>query len=170
MIDRIDVERMKGGELINLARVLKVPITKRTIARSWLIDELMEELEKRSSGVVPKEELQKPAIELDKVTKRFGKTVAVKDLDLQVHPGEILGLVGPNGAGKTTTLRMLTGIIRASSGVIHVNGHSIRDSPILAKENIGYIPEKPTCYPSLTSREYVTFIARIYDVPHETAL
>ncbi|TET10498.1 MAG: ATP-binding cassette domain-containing protein [Candidatus Thorarchaeota archaeon] len=170
MIDRVDIERMKGDELINLARVLKVPITKRTIQRSWLIDELMGELEKRSSDGSPKDALHQPAIELDKVTKRFGKTVAVRNLDLQVHPGEILGLVGPNGAGKTTTLRMLTGIIRASSGVIHVNGHDINDSPILAKSSIGYIPEKPTCYPSLTAREYVTFIARIYKVPQETAL
>ena len=170
MIDRVDIERMKGDELINLARVLKVPITKRTIQRSWLIDELMGELEKRSSDGSPKDALHQPAIELDKVTKRFGKTVAVRNLDLQVHPGEILGLVGPNGAGKTTTLRMLTGIIRASSGVSHVNGHDINDSPILAKSSIGYIPEKPTCYPSLTAREYVTFIARIYKVPQETAL
>ena len=170
MIDRVDIERMKGDELINLARVLKVPITKRTIQRSWLIDELIGELEKRLSDGSPKDALHQPAIELDKVTKRFGKTVAVKNLDLQVHPGEILGLVGPNGAGKTTTLRMLTGIIRASSGVIHVNGHDINDSPILAKSSIGYIPEKPTCYPSLTAREYVTFIARIYKVPQETAL
>ena len=170
MIDRVDIERMKGDELINLARVLKVPITKRTIQRSWLIDELMGELEKRLSDGSPKDALHQPAIELDKVTKRFGKTVAVRNLDLQVHPGEILGLVGPNGAGKTTTLRMLTGIIRASSGVIHVNGHDINDSPILAKSSIGYIPEKPTCYPSLTAREYVTFIARIYKVPQETAL
>ena len=166
----MDIERMKGDELINLARVLKVPITKRTIQRSWLIDELIEELEKRSSRDSPINALHQPAIELEKVTKLFGKTVAVRNLDLQVHPGEILGLVGPNGAGKTTTLRILTGIIRASSGVIQVNGHDINDSPILAKASIGYIPEKPTCYPSLTAREYVTFMARIYKVPQEIAL
>jgi len=166
----VDIERMKGDELINLARVLKVPITKRTIQRSWLIDELIEELEKRSSRDSPINALHQPAIELEKVTKLFGKTVAVRNLDLQVHPGEILGLVGPNGAGKTTTLRILTGIIRASSGVIQVNGHDINDSPILAKASIGYIPEKPTCYPSLTAREYVTFMARIYKVPQEIAL
>ncbi|MFW9982969.1 MAG: ABC transporter ATP-binding protein [Candidatus Thorarchaeota archaeon] len=170
MIDRIDIERMKGDELINLARVLKVPITKRTIQRSWLIDELMEELDRRTPEDVPKIDLHDPAIRLDKVTKRFGKTVAVKKLDLKVHPGEILGLVGPNGAGKTTTLRMLTGIIRATSGAIKVNGHDIRKAPLLAKSHIGYIPEKPTCYPSLTSREYIAFVARIYNVPQETAI
>ena len=65
---------------------------------------------------------------------------------------------------------MLTGIIRATSGSICVNGFDIRKEPIHAKARIGYIPEKPTCYPSLTAREYVMFIARIYGVPQETAL
>lgn len=166
MVDRIEIERMKGDELISLARVLKVPITKRTIQRSWLIDEIIEQIPDSHK----RKELQDPAIELTKVTKNFGKTVAVKNLDLKVHPGEILGLVGPNGAGKTTTLRMLTGIIRSSGGVIYVNGHEINSSPIEAKRSIGYIPEKPTCYPSLTAREYVAFMARVYQVPHETAL
>ncbi|MFW9794811.1 MAG: ABC transporter ATP-binding protein, partial [Candidatus Thorarchaeota archaeon] len=117
-----------------------------------------------------KEDLHSPAIELVKVTKRFGKTTAVRNLDLIVEPGEILGLVGPNGAGKTTTLRMLTGIIRATSGTIHVNGYDVRKSPIEAKQLVGYIPEKPTCYPSLTAREYVMFMTRIYGVPQELAL
>ena len=157
---------MKGDELISLARVLKVPITKRTIQRSWLIDEIIEQM----PDALTKKELQDPAIELVRVWKNFGKTIAVRNLDLQVHPGEILGLVGPNGAGKTTTLRMLTGIIRASSGDIHVNGHDIRKFPIEAKKRIGYIPEKPTCYPSLTAREYVAFMARVYGVALETSL
>jgi ABC-2 type transport system ATP-binding protein len=157
---------MKGDELINLARVLKVPITKRTIQRSWLIDEIIDQMPEGKT----RQKLHNPAIQLECVTKNFGKTRAVNKLDLSVHPGEILGLVGPNGAGKTTTLRMLTGIIRATSGEIHVNGQNIRKEPILAKRSIGYIPEKPTCYPSLTAREYVAFIARVYGVPQGTAL
>ena len=157
---------MKGDELISLARVLKVPITKRTIQRGWLIDEIIEQM----PDALTKKELKDPAVELDTVWKNFGKTIAVRNLNLKVHPGEILGLVGPNGAGKTTTLRMLTGIIRASSGTIHVNGQDIRKNPIEAKRSIGYIPEKPTCYPSLTAREYVAFMARVYGVSHETAL
>jgi ABC-type uncharacterized transport system ATPase subunit len=165
MIDRAEIERMKGDELINLARVLKVPITKRTIQRSWLIDEIIEQMPDSPS----RPELKDPAIQLEGVTKNFGKICAVNRLNLKVHPGEILGLVGPNGAGKTTTLRILTGIIRATSGEIHVNGHDIRKDPIKAKASIGYIPEKPTCYPSLTAREYVAFVARVYGVPHETA-
>ncbi|NHI88594.1 MAG: ATP-binding cassette domain-containing protein [Candidatus Thorarchaeota archaeon] len=170
MTARTDVERMRGEELIRLARVLNIPIFKRTIKRSWLIDELMKELEKRDELSVPPVILESPAIILKKVSKRFGKKTAVRSLDLEVNPGEIVGLVGPNGAGKTTTLRMLTGIIRTTSGFIQVNGHDLKKEPILAKQRVGYIPEKPTCYPSLTAREYVMFTARIYGVPQETAL
>jgi len=166
MIDRAELERMKGDELINLARVLKVPITKRTIQRSWLIDEIIEQMPEPLSRT----NLRDPAIQIVGVTKNFGKICAVNKLNLAVHPGEILGLVGPNGAGKTTTLRMLTGIIRSTYGKINVNGYDIRSDPIKAKRSIGYIPEKPTCYPSLTAREYIAFVARVYGVPHETAL
>jgi ABC-2 type transport system ATP-binding protein len=167
---RSDIERLHGEELIRLARVLNIPIFKRLIKRSWLIDELVKELENRNEGSVTPVCLESPAIVLGWVTKRFGRKTAVHNLNLEVNPGEIVGLVGPNGAGKTTTLRMLTGIIRATSGSICVNGFDIRKEPILAKARIGYIPEKPTCYPSLTAREYVMFMARIYGVPQETAL
>jgi len=163
-----DIERMPGDELLRLARVLKIPIVKRTIQRKWLVDRVLKELEKRQSeSRVP---LQSPAIELIDVTKKFGTKVAVRKLKLTVNPGEIVGLVGPNGAGKTTTLRMLTGIIRATSGSINVDGYDIQNDAIAAKERIGYIPEKPTCYPSLTAREYVMFTARIYGVPRDVAL
>ena len=170
MTVRADIDRMTGDELLRLARVLKVPIVKRTIKRSWLVDEVLKELEKRDESAAPLFKLKSPAISLEEVTKKFGKKVAVRKLDLKVKPGEIVGLVGPNGAGKTTTLRMLTGIIRATSGSIQVDGHDIQKEAILAKERIGYIPEKPTCYPSLTAREYVMFNSRIYGVPRETAL
>jgi ABC-2 type transport system ATP-binding protein len=129
---------------------------------------VLRELEKRESGKpLP---LESPAIKLTDVTKKFGKTVAVRKLNLEVKPGEVVGLVGPNGAGKTTTLRMLTGIIRSTSGSVIVDGYDVEDESIKAKERIGYIPEKPTCYPSLTAREYVMFTARIYGVPRDVAL
>jgi ABC-2 type transport system ATP-binding protein len=165
---RADIERMPGDELLRLARVLKVPIVSRTIKRSWLVDKVMKELERRDSAVPLA--LESPAILLEEVTKNFGKKTAVRKLNLRVEPGEIVGLVGPNGAGKTTTLRMLTGIIRATSGSITIDGHDIVNEAISAKKRIGYIPEKPTCYPSLTGREYVMFTSRIYGVPRETAL
>jgi len=162
---------MTDDELVRLARILKVPIASRKVKRSWLVDELtnaMDERKKNRSDVPAK--LSNPAIDIQGMSKRFGKTLAVDRLDLKVSPGEIVGLVGPNGAGKTTTLRVLTGIIKPDEGEVRVGGFDIKKEPIPAKDLIGYIPEKPTCYPSLTVREYLMFMGRIYNVPSEETL
>jgi len=170
LIDRANVEQLKSKELLRLARVLKVPIVERRVVRQDLIDKIMSEIDARNKKENLEMKLNTPAINIESLIKRFGKKVAVWGLNLQVNPGEMVGLVGPNGAGKTTTLRILTGIIKPSSGNVEVDGHNMLSSPILAKSAIGYIPEKPTCYPSLTIREYVTFMARIYEVPNEIAV
>ncbi len=170
VIERANVEQMKSNELLRLARVLKLQILDRKIARDSLVERIMKEINLRNKRDVPEDVLNSPAIEIESLIKRFGKKVAVWGLNLKVNPGEIVGLVGPNGAGKTTTLRILTGIIRPNSGSVAVDGHDMLSDPILAKSSIGYIPEKPTCYPSLTVREYVTFMARIYEVSSDTAL
>ncbi|MFW9968020.1 MAG: ABC transporter ATP-binding protein [Candidatus Thorarchaeota archaeon] len=162
---------MTDDELVRLARILKVPIASRTVRRNWLVDELanaMDERKKKSSDKSAK--LSNPAIDIQGMSKRFGKTLAVDRLNLKVAPGEIVGLVGPNGAGKTTTLRVLTGIIKPNEGEIRVGGFDIQKEPIPAKDLIGYIPEKPTCYPSLTVREYLMFMGRLYNVPSEDTL
>ncbi len=170
MIERADVDRLKGDELLRLARALAIPLAKRVVKRSWLLDEIMDEFDRRETGKEPVAKLQSPAIQIQGLEKRFGSKVAVKNLDLDVDPGEIVGLVGPNGAGKTTTLRILTGIIKPSKGIVKVNGYDMSSEAIRAKRCVGYIPEKPTCYPSLTAREYIMFMARIYHVPAEIAL
>jgi len=170
VIERANVEQLKSKELLRLARVLKLPILERKIVRQDLIDKIMSEITHRNNTENLEMKLNTPAIKIESLIKRFWKKVAVWGLNLEVAPGEIVGLVGPNGAGKTTTLRILTGIIKPSSGSVEVDGHDMFSSPILAKSVIGYIPEKPTCYPSLTVREYVTFMARIYEVPSEIAV
>jgi ABC-2 type transport system ATP-binding protein len=170
VIERGDVIRLKSDELLRLARVLKIPLAKRAIKRSWLIDQVILEFERRQPEKTPELKLHSPAIQISHLEKRFGSKVAVRDLELRVDPGEIVGLVGPNGAGKTTTLRVLTGIIKPTKGTVKVNGFDMFSETLPAKRCIGYIPEKPTCYPSLTAREYVMFMARIYDVPPEIAL
>lgn len=165
------IQRMTDEELVRLARILKVPIASRTVKRIWLIEELTKAMQERKDKRSDKRKmLPDPALEIKGMSKSFSKTLAVDKLDLKVSPGEIVGLVGPNGAGKTTTLRVLTGIIKASGGEVYVGGHDIQKSPIPAKDLIGYIPEKPTCYPSLTVREYLMFMGRIYDVPNEETL
>lgn len=170
LIERANVEPMKNKELLRLARVLKLPMLERKIPRKTLVDKIMQAIDLRNKVDAPESKLHSPAILIESLIKRFGKKEAVWGLELEVNPGEIVGLVGPNGAGKTTTLRILTGIIKPTSGWVEVNGHDMLSDPVLAKKSIGYIPEKPTCYPSLTIREYVTFMARIYEVPAEIAL
>jgi ABC-2 type transport system ATP-binding protein len=170
MVYRNDVvERMAGEELVELARALKIPLTSRSIPRTWLLEKIGDGLE-TAEKAREKPTLPSPAVKMDQVDKRFGKNLAVRSLNLTVNPGEIVGLVGPNGAGKTTTLRMLTGIIAPSRGKVIVNGVDMKTKPLQAKQRIGYIPERPTCYQSLRVREYLTFVARVYGVPKPTML
>ena len=124
MIERANVEQLKSKELLRLARVLKLPIVERKVVRQDLIDKIMTEIDLRNNQPDMNMSLNTPAIKIESLIKRFGKKVAVWGLNLQVKPGEIVGLVGPNGAGKTTTLRILTGIIKPSSGLVWGCGQS----------------------------------------------
>lgn len=104
-------------------------------------------------------------IEAIGVTKRYGTVVAVDDLNLRVGRGEIIGFLGPNGAGKTTTLRMLTGLLRPTSGTIRVGGHDLAGDPIGARAVMAYLPDTPYLYDKLTGREFIHFVAGLYNVP-----
>lgn len=107
-------------------------------------------------------------IEIKNVTKRYGKeTLAVDDLSLTIKDGQIVGFIGPNGAGKTTTIKMLTGILRPDAGSISINGYDIIKEPIQAKRQFGYVSDNPNAYPKLKGREYLNFIADIYEVDHQ---
>lgn len=109
-------------------------------------------------------------IEVNNFTKTYNDFVAVRNLTFRVGPGDILGLVGPNGAGKTTTLRVLSGIIPPGSGELSVAGHDIVRDPIAAKQVLGYIPDDPRLFDTLTVREHLEFIAAAYGVEnHESA-
>jgi ABC-2 type transport system ATP-binding protein len=100
-------------------------------------------------------------IEVQHLTKRYGRITAVDDLTFRVERGEILGFLGPNGAGKTTTMRILTGYMPATEGKAIVAGFDVFDQPIEAKRRTGYLPETPPLYPEMTVREYLQFVARI---------
>ena len=104
-------------------------------------------------------------IEVQHISKRYGRVTAVDDVSFRVERGEILGFLGPNGAGKTTTMRILTGYMPASEGRATVAGYDIFANPIEAKRHIGYLPEMPPLYPDMTVREYLDFVARIKGVP-----
>jgi ABC-2 type transport system ATP-binding protein len=104
-------------------------------------------------------------IEVNHLTKRYGRVTAVEDVTFRVERGEILGFLGPNGAGKTTTMRILTGFIPATEGSAVVAGFDVFEQPLDAKRRTGYLPETPPLYPEMTVREYLDFVARIKGVP-----
>lgn len=101
-------------------------------------------------------------IRTQNLTKRFGSKVAVGDLDLHIPAGEFFCYLGPNGAGKTTTIKMLTGLVRPSSGQATIGGHDIQGDPLAAKRLLGYVPDHPFLYDRLTGREFMRFVAGIY--------
>ncbi|MBI1876622.1 MAG: ABC transporter ATP-binding protein [Acidobacteria bacterium] len=104
-------------------------------------------------------------IEVQHLTKRYGRVTAVDDVSFGVARGEILGFLGPNGAGKTTTMRILTGYMPATEGRAIVAGFDVFDQPVDAKRRTGYLPESPPLYLDMTVREYLSFVAKIKGVP-----
>ncbi len=104
-------------------------------------------------------------IEVQHLTKQYGRVTAVNDISFRVERGEILGFLGPNGAGKTTTMRILTGYMPATDGKAVVAGFDVFDQPIEAKRRTGYLPETPPLYPDMTVKEYLDFVAKIKGVP-----
>lgn len=101
-------------------------------------------------------------IQLEGVTKRYGRFTAVHPLDLEVQPGELFGFLGPNGAGKTTTIRMVTGILRPTAGAIRIAGRDLLKDPVSAKRHIGYIPDRPVLYDKLTGGEFLRFVSGLW--------
>ncbi|MGH8453066.1 MAG: ABC transporter ATP-binding protein [Nevskiales bacterium] len=107
------------------------------------------------------------------LSRRYGATLAVQDINLELRAGDILGLLGPNGAGKTTTMRMLSGCLAPTRGKVEINGIDLADEPKQAKTALGYLPEHPPIYPELTVDEYLRYCARLHGVPrarHQQAL
>ena len=100
-------------------------------------------------------------IETQGLTRTFGQTVAVRDLDLRVEPGEIVGFLGPNGAGKSTTVKILTCMIRPTSGSARVAGFDVQQDAMEVKRRLGYVPEAGALYETLTAGEYLGMVANL---------
>jgi ABC-2 type transport system ATP-binding protein len=101
-------------------------------------------------------------IEMRNLTKRYGDTLAVDHLSLDVAKGEIFGFIGPNGAGKTTTIRMMAGVLGPTEGTVSIAGIPMGRDPEAAKRMIGFIPDRPFLYEKLTGMEFMRFIADLY--------
>lgn len=97
-------------------------------------------------------------IEVKNLTKRYGKNLAVDDLNFTVQDNEIYGFLGPNGAGKSTTMNILTGYLSATGGSVKIAGIDVLENPIEAKKHIGFLPEHPPLYLDMTVKEYLSFV------------
>lgn len=100
-------------------------------------------------------------IEVERVSRDFGSFRAVDEISFSVKKGEIVGLLGPNGAGKTTTMRMITGFLDPSSGVIKIDGRKIDENSEEAKAKIGYMPESAPLYADMIVADYLEFVAMV---------
>tara|TARA_B100000949_G_scaffold235285_1_gene257508 strand:+ start:1610 stop:2326 length:717 start_codon:yes stop_codon:yes gene_type:complete len=100
-------------------------------------------------------------ISITNITKKFDEFVAVDNLTMSVKRGEVLGFLGPNGAGKSTTMKMITGFIKPTEGVIEVKGMNVETHPIECKKLIGYLPEGAPLYGDMTPINMLKFVAHI---------
>ena len=108
-------------------------------------------------------------VKIRNIRKNYAKstTYAVDGLSLDLNGGEIFGFLGPNGAGKTTTIKMITGILPFTEGEITVCGYDVVKESLLAKKEIGYVTDSGVLFEKLTGREFVDFMADVYDVGEE---
>jgi len=104
-------------------------------------------------------------VEIQGLSKQYGKRKAVDNVSMTIESGEIFGLVGPNGAGKTTTMRMLVTLLKPDKGEIHVGGYSARKAPREVRRQIGFMPDSFGVYGDLTVQEYLDFFGACYAIP-----
>jgi len=104
-------------------------------------------------------------IQINGLTKKYGKNIALDNVSFNVNKGEILGFLGPNGAGKSTTMNIITGYISATSGTVTVNGFDNVTESVKCRKTIGYLPETPPLYNDMTVYEYLSFV---YDIKQAT--
>ena len=99
--------------------------------------------------------------------KKYGEVRALDGIDLEIPGGEIFGILGPNGSGKTTMLKIISSIMEPTSGLVSVNGINVVADPMKVKSIIGYVPETPNLYESLTPIEFLGFVGSIRKIDHE---
>jgi len=104
-------------------------------------------------------------IQIRNLTKCFGDLKALDDLTLDVAQGEFFAFLGPNAAGKTTTIKLLTGLLRPTSGACAIGGHDLQREPEAAKRLLAYVPDFPFLYEKLTAAEFMRFIGEMFEVP-----
>jgi ABC-2 type transport system ATP-binding protein len=108
------------------------------------------------------------AVEFDRVVFGYDRTEVLHEISFSLGKGEIVGLLGPNGAGKSTTIKLITGILTASSGAIRVAGLPMPERAVDVKQSIGYVPETAVLFESLTGQEFLELAGRLHGVAEDT--
>ncbi|EEH98282.2 hypothetical protein CSBG_01908 [Clostridium sp. 7_2_43FAA] len=108
-------------------------------------------------------------LEIIDLKKSFGEKQVLKGINLKINKGSIIGYIGPNGAGKSTTVKIIMGLVTGYTGEIRIFGEDISKDDGSYKKKIGYVPEVPEIYDSLTGKEYLTLIAQLYDIDYDKA-
>jgi len=108
-------------------------------------------------------------IRLAGLSKRYGRQLALRPLDLEIPAGQLVGFLGPNGAGKSTTLRLLTGMLLPDSGTAEVFGHDVVSDPVAVKRVVGYVPESGAVFETLTGWEYLSMVASLHGIEDDEA-
>lgn len=109
----------------------------------------------------PKSE-QEPIIRINHLFKNYGSKPVLKDINLNVYPGQVIGYIGPNGAGKSTTVKILCGLITDYDGEVTIKGYDLKQNTLEVKRLIGYVPEMAELYDVLTPMEYLEFTGALY--------
>ncbi|AYD46534.1 ABC transporter ATP-binding protein [Arachidicoccus soli] len=105
-----------------------------------------------------------PIISIRELIKSFGTKEVLKNINLDVFPGQVLGYIGPNGAGKSTTVKILCGLINDFEGTVTIKNMDMKEDPINAKKIIGYVPESAELYDVLTPMEFLSFMGNLYEM------
>src|SRR5689334_650234 len=103
-------------------------------------------------------------ISIKNLFKNYGAKHVLKDINLEVYPGQVIGYIGPNGAGKSTTVKILCGLLTDYEGEVTIKGFDLKENTIEVKKLIGYVPELAELYDVLTPREYLQFSGDLYGI------
>jgi ABC-2 type transport system ATP-binding protein len=106
-----------------------------------------------------------PIISLKNIYKNFGSKAVLKNINLDIYPGQVIGYIGPNGAGKSTTVKILCGLISDFQGEAIIKGFDVKKNPVEVKSVIGYVPELAELYDVLTPNEFLNIMGELYNMP-----
>ena len=112
--------------------------------------------------------MPEPIVQFGDVCFCYDRTEVLHNISFTLHPGEVVGLLGPNGAGKSTTIKIIAGILAATSGTTRVAGLPLPEMAVNVKQRIGYVPESAILFDSLTGQEFLELCGRLHDVAEDT--